>query len=117
MKGTLIIGILLSIVITVFALSNNEYVTINYLFGEGKVVIPLLIFILLGVGSLITLMFSIPGWWKNRKQKSALKKENIKLSKELTEARGKLLELQQSTVSSAQASALEVSDKDFTENP
>lgn len=117
MKGTLIVGLLLSILITIFALSNNEYVTINYLFGEGKIVIPLLIFILLAVGSLITLMFSIPSWWKNRNQKSILKKENSKLSKELTEARGKLLELQQASASSSSTSVYEVNDGDFTENP
>lgn len=114
MKSTLIFGILLSIIITIFALSNNEYVTINYLFGEDKIVIPLLIFILLGMGSLITILFSIPGWWKSRNQKSALKKENSKLSKELTEARGKLIELQQSSISN---SVYTVSDDDFTKKP
>lgn len=116
MKGTLIIGFLLSIVITVFALSNNEYVTINYLFGEDKIVIPLLIFILLGMGSLITVLFSIPGWWKSRNQRITLKKENLKLSKELTEARGKLIELQQASAPSS-SSIHNAANDDFTKNP
>lgn len=95
MRATFIIAILLSIVITIFALSNNEYVTINYLFGEFEIAMPLLLFLLLGIGSIITLLFSIPTWWKHRQEKAALKSQTTKLTQELNTARQKILDLQQ----------------------
>lgn len=114
MRFTFIIAILLSIVITIFALSNNEPVSIHYLFGEGEIVKPLLIFLLIGAGALITLLFSIPTWWRNRNEKSALRKENAKLSNELSETRKKMLALQQSDTSST--TTLSKSDEEFTKD-
>lgn len=112
MRGTLIIGILLSILITIFALSNNEDITINYLFGKGTIVKPLLIFILLAIGAIITLLFSIPSWLKNRKIKAALKKENAKLTKEIGDLRNQVLTTKQSVHTDSYTNESYITDVD-----
>lgn len=111
MRFTFVIAIILSIIITIFALSNNEDVVINYLFGKGTIVKALLIFLLIGAGALLTFLFSIPSWWRNRNEKSALRKANAKLSQELSETRRQLLELEQSPATKSNLSA---EDEEFT---
>lgn len=110
MRFTFIVAIILSILITIFALSNNEDVTINYLFGQGKIVKALLIFLLIGAGAMITLLFSIPNWWQNRKEKSNLRKQNAKLSEELSQVRSQYLKSKQSSTQPP----LSKEDEDFT---
>lgn len=110
MRFTFIIAIVLSIIITIFALSNNEDVTINYLLGEGKMVKALLIFLLIGAGAIITLLFSIPSWWRNRNEKSALRKENARLNQALIDTRKELLEKKQITP----RASLSQEDEEFT---
>lgn len=104
MRFTFILAILLSILISIFALSNNELVTINYLFGKGEIVKAILIFLLIAAGAIITLLFSIPSWWRHRNEKSTLKKEINKLTQELNTARQKLLGAQQSSSTSTTTS-------------
>jgi len=86
MRATFVIAILLSVLLTIFALANNSLMEINYLFGTVEVPKALVIMLSLAFGVLIMFLFNIPSWWKHRKEKSALKKEITTLRAELAKA-------------------------------
>lgn len=90
-----ILAIALSIVVTIFALSNDEYVQINYLFGEMEVVLPVLIFFLLLVGLVIGGLFFSQFWWKNYRKTMKLKKENNQLLQEISTLKEQVIQSKQ----------------------
>lgn len=83
MRASLIIGIILSILLTAFALLNKASVPVNYFFGKIELPLSLLLMITLASGVLIMFLFNIPSWWKNRKEKASLKKEITLLKSQL----------------------------------
>lgn len=83
MRGALIVGILLSILLTVFALLNKVDVPVNYYFGKVELPLSFLLMITLALGILIMFLFNIPSWWKNRKEKTSLKKEIAELKSQV----------------------------------
>ncbi len=86
MRGMFVLAILLSVAISIFALANNELTEINYLFGSTEVPKALLILLSLAFGVLIMFLFNIPAWWRNRREKSALKKQIQTLQNKLDQA-------------------------------
>lgn len=94
MRGTLIAALVLSILVTLFVLKNNYQIDINYLVGDVRVSLPFLLFLLLALGSIITLLLSIPTWYRKRKLISSLNKSVNELTKELSDARAQLLKKQ-----------------------
>ncbi len=56
-----IIALLFSIIIAIFAILNNEVVTINYLFGEAPVSLVIVILASAFLGALVVGIFSLVG--------------------------------------------------------
>lgn len=77
---TIIIALIMSIVIVMFTLQNAVLVNIKFLMWKVDAPLSLVLFLTLFSGVVISLLFSIPGWFKKRKVISRLKKE-IKLLK------------------------------------
>lgn len=80
-----ILGLLLSILIIVFALANQETEEINFLVFRLEINLVLLIFLCIAIGSILTLLFSLPGVFRRRKEKSELKSELKELRKNYEE--------------------------------
>ncbi len=80
-----IVGLVLAILIILFALQNGENTYIQFFKAEFGVPLALLIFVCLGLGSILTLLFSIPGIMKRRKTKSKLQQEIKTLRKNYEE--------------------------------
>jgi len=85
MRGTLVAALVLSILVTLFVLKNNYQIDINYLLGDVRVSLPFLLFLLLALGSLITLLVSLPSWYRKRKLINSLNKTIDDLTKQLSE--------------------------------
>ncbi|MDA3781014.1 MAG: lipopolysaccharide assembly protein LapA domain-containing protein [Bacteroidales bacterium] len=80
MRKSLIIGLLLALVITVFALKNDGIVKIFFLWGdpvEGSLSLVLLLSVLIGI--VVGYMFALPTIGTLNKKISNSKKENQKL--------------------------------------
>ncbi len=92
MRASFIIGLILAILVTVFALQNNVPTDVKFLMFKSKE-LPLVLLLLLTllIGALIAWLFSVSAWYKKRKEISALKKENARLTSQLNDAQGKLL--------------------------
>ena len=72
-----ILGLILAIIIIVFGLANNDTTDINFLVFKNDLEIneTLLIFLCIITGSIMAILFSIPGRLKRRKEKQKLEKE------------------------------------------
>jgi len=97
MRGALIVGILLSILLTVFALLNKAPVLVNYYFGKLEIPLSLLLMITFALGILIMFLFNIPSWWKNKKEKTALKNEIAELKSQIQQINIETPSIQTST--------------------
>jgi uncharacterized integral membrane protein len=80
-----IIGMVLAIIIAIFAIQNAESTEVNFFTFSPNVSKVLLILFCILFGSVITLMFSLPGWFARRKEKSKLKGELKALRKKYEE--------------------------------
>lgn len=79
-----IMALLIAILAVVFTLQNYEQQTINFLWlSINNVPLALVIFSSLALGAVITLLFSIPGANRRRKERQALVNEIKILRKEL----------------------------------
>lgn len=68
MRRSLIIGLLAALILTVFALQNDEMVSIHFFFGkpiEGSLSLILLVTVIIGV--ILGIIFSIPSISKQTK--------------------------------------------------
>jgi putative membrane protein len=82
----LIFALLLALVVTIFAVQNNETTNITFLIWEAKGSLALVLMITFASGILIGLLVSAPGTFKRRRQLSDLKKHMQSLEKDLAAA-------------------------------
>jgi putative membrane protein len=82
----LILALLLALVVTIFAVQNNETTDIAFLIWEAKGSLALVLMITFASGILIGLLVSAPGTFKRRRQLSDLKKNMQSLEKDLEAA-------------------------------
>lgn len=85
MRASLIIAILLSLLLVIFALSNNYIVDINLLLWNFKVSMPLLLISTFALGVLAAMLYNMPSWWRTRKLKKSLAKENQSLKDQINQ--------------------------------
>jgi uncharacterized integral membrane protein len=79
MQRSLIIGLLAALILTVFALQNDESVSIHFFFGkplEGSLSLILLITVIIGV--ILGIVFSIPSI---NKQTKIIQRKNREIDK------------------------------------
>ena len=79
MQRSLIIGLLAALILTVFALQNDEMVSIHFFFGEplkGSLSLILLITVIIGV--ILGIIFSVPSI---NKQTKIIQRKNKEIDK------------------------------------
>ena len=82
----LILALLLALVVTIFAVQNNEPTNITFIAWKTEGSLALVLMITFAMGILIGLLVSTPGSIKRRLQFADLKKHLQSLEKELEEA-------------------------------
>lgn len=70
-----IVGLVLAILIIVFAIQNADTTPIEFFSFRIEPHTALLIISCILIGSVLTLLFSIPGWYRRRKTISSLRSE------------------------------------------
>jgi putative membrane protein len=80
------LALLLALVVTIFAVQNNEPTNITFITWETEGSLALVLMITFALGILIGLLVSTPGSIKRRLQFTDLKKHLQSLEKELEEA-------------------------------
>lgn len=88
-----IIALLFSILIAIFAILNNEVVTINYLFGEAPVSLVIVILASAFLGALVLGIFSLVGRVKHGLKARDLEGKLRKMEEELNRMKEKEEEL------------------------
>ena len=87
---TLIVAMILSVGIVIFAIQNSQDIQLKAAIWETEIPLALLLFITLGIGVIITVLYSIPGWNRRRKLKNQLNKRIKQLEAENKELEEKL---------------------------
>jgi len=80
-----IIGLILAILVIIFAIQNSEGVEIEFFSFKPTPPLALLIIGSILLGSILTLLFSVPGWFRRRKEKSVLQRDIKDLRKQYEE--------------------------------
>ena len=91
MQFMLILALIISIIAIIFAVSNTEQATVNFLgwtMYDGSLALSLIIAMLLGV--LVSILASSPAWVKNRLAIRNLNKQLTQLQKEYADQTIKL---------------------------
>lgn len=91
MRASFVIGLLLAILVTVFALANRDSTEVNFLVSKVEIATSLLLLLTLALGALIAWLLSLGGWFKKRKEISKLNKQVAELTTELNKAQSQLL--------------------------
>ncbi|TJX65657.1 DUF1049 domain-containing protein [Soehngenia saccharolytica] len=76
MQKSLIITLILSIVVIIFAINNNAIVTIDLIFTQIEISEAIVIFVCVLLGVAITSIFS---WFREMKLKKVIKQQNSKI--------------------------------------
>ncbi len=97
-QWTLIVGILLALIIAIFAVINVDPVTVNYLFGKSEWPLVLVILGSFLMGALMVAFVGVFRMYTMQKNIKVLKKENDLLKKENASQPEKPLEKQEDTV-------------------
>lgn len=90
-----VVGLILAILMIVFAIQNSNPTEIDFFTLKVSPPLALLIIICIALGSAMTLIFSIPGWFRRRASKNELEKELKQLQKnydELVKVKGEKVE-------------------------
>ena len=80
-----IVGLILAILTIIFAIQNSETTLVRFLGLDINPPTAFLIIMCIALGSAITLMFSIPGWFARRREQSRLQHELKDLRKNYEE--------------------------------
>lgn len=80
-----IFGMILAILVIIFAIQNSHDTIVRFFRAEATVPTALLIFVSILVGGVMTLLFSVPGRIKARKEHARIKTELKDLSKKYDE--------------------------------
>jgi putative membrane protein len=84
---TLILAIILALLVTIFAVQNNNPENIQFLAWKTNGSLALILMITFAIGILIGLLISAPAWFRRVRQSAELRKSIQGLEKNLEEAR------------------------------
>ena len=87
MRIYLILALILAIIVTIFAVQNNEAVDVSFLTFELNGSLALVLMLTLTVGIIIGILVSAPASLRRRLEISGLKKNVRKMEKDLASAR------------------------------
>ena len=85
MNFLFIIGLVLAILTIIFAIQNADRVPIEFFSFSIQPHLALLIISCILLGSILTLLFSIPGWMRNKKATASIRTKLKKLQKNYDE--------------------------------
>lgn len=85
-----ILLIILLIIVLIFGILNVSEARINFLLFDARISIALVIFLSFALGSIITILFSIPSYFRKRKMKSDFESTIKSLETELLQKNNEL---------------------------
>ncbi|MCB9034658.1 MAG: LapA family protein [Chitinophagales bacterium] len=85
-----ILLVLLLLIVLVFGILNVNEARINFLLFDARISIALIIFLSFALGSIITVLFSIPSYFKRRKMKSEFESKIKTLETDLAQKSNEL---------------------------
>ena len=84
-QTTFILGLIFALAIAIFAVINVDYVTVNYLFGQARWPLILVILFAVLMGGLAIFMFSLFRTMALKRQNKEIIRQNERLKKEMHE--------------------------------
>lgn len=94
MRALVIVGIVLAILLAVFALQNNVAVAVSFLFWRFESTLALVLLFSLAVGVITVILVTIPANWRRRGASSRQRKELTELQKKVEEQNKKIAALE-----------------------
>jgi putative membrane protein len=95
MRGLVTVGIVLAILLAVFALQNNVAVAVSFLFWRFESTLALVLLASLAVGVITVVLVTIPANWRRRGTLSRQRKELTELQNKLEEQKQKIAALEE----------------------
>ena len=95
MRGLIIVGVILAILLAVFALQNNVAVAVSFLFWRFESTLALVLLFSLAVGVITVILVTIPASWRRRGASSRQRKELTELQNKLEEQKQKIAALEE----------------------
>jgi len=95
MRGLIIVGVILAILLAVFALQNNVAVAVSFLFWRFESTLALVLLFSLAVGVITVVLVTIPANWRRRGTLSRQRKELTELQNKLEEQKQKIATLEE----------------------
>ena len=95
MRGLIIVGVILAILLAVFVLQNNVAVAVSFLFWRFESTLALVLLFSLAVGVITVVLVTIPANWRRRGTLSRQRKELTELQNKLEEQKQKIATLEE----------------------
>jgi len=95
MRGLIIVGAILAILLAVFVLQNNVAVAVSFLFWRFESTLALVLLFSLAVGVITVVLVTIPANWRRRGTLSRQRKELTELQNKLEEQKQKIAALEE----------------------
>jgi len=95
MRGLIIVGAILAILLAVFVLQNNVAVAVSFLFWRFESTLALVLLLSLAVGVITVVLVTIPANWRRRGTLSRQRKELTDLQNKLEEQKQKIAVLEE----------------------
>ena len=95
MRGLIIVGAILAILLAVFVLQNNVAVAVSFLFWRFESTLALVLLLSLAVGVITVVLVTIPANWRRRGTLSRQRKELTDLQNRLEEQKQKIAALEE----------------------
>lgn len=95
MRGLVIAGIVLAILLAIFALQNNVAVAVSFLMWRFESTLALVLLLSLVVGVVTVVLVTIPANWRRRTTLSRQRKELTELQNKVEEQKQKIATLEE----------------------
>ena len=95
MRGLIIVGVILAILLAVFVLQNNVAVAVSFLFWRFESTLALVLLLSLAVGVITVVLVTVPANWRRRGTLSRQRKELTELQNKLEEQKQKIVALEE----------------------
>jgi len=95
MRGLIIVGVILAILLAIFALQNNVAVAVSFLFWRFESTLALVLLLSLAVGVITVVLVTVPANWRRRGTLSRQRKELTELQNKLEEQKQKIVALEE----------------------
>ena len=101
MRGMVIVGVVLAILLAIFVLQNNVAVAVSFLFWRFESTLALVLLLSLAVGVVTVVLVTIPANWRRRGTLSRHRKELTELQTKLEEQKQKIATLEENLAARA----------------